>query len=58
MYLNRLIREDRDRQIENLSKGKEYSQVEGEIAEVEMVSVSKNITFHFFAHIFKSWHIL
>lgn len=41
MYLNRLIREDRDKQIENLSRGKEYSHVEDEIANVEMVAVSK-----------------
>lgn len=39
MYLNRLIREDRDRQIERISNGKEYSQVENEVSDVEMTAV-------------------
>lgn len=38
MYLNRLIREDRDRQIERISNGKEYSQVENEVSDVEMTA--------------------
>ena len=40
MYLNRLIREDRDRQIERVSEGKEYSAVENEISDIEVVAVS------------------
>lgn len=40
MYLNRLIREDRDRQIEMVSKGKDYSSVENEISDIEVVAVS------------------
>lgn len=40
MYINRLIREDRDRQIELVSQGKEYSAVENEISNVEVLTVS------------------
>jgi len=36
MYLNRLIREDRDRQIFAVSEGKEYSQVEDQISDIEV----------------------
>nr|CAG4638628.1 EOG090X0AJZ [Cyclestheria hislopi] len=36
MYLNRLIREDRDKQIEEISKGKEYSEVEDQISDIEI----------------------
>nr|CAG4641076.1 EOG090X0AJZ [Eulimnadia texana] len=36
VYLNRLIREDRDRQIEALRNEKDYSEVENEITSVEM----------------------
>lgn len=43
MYLNRLIREDRDRQIERLSNEKDYSQVEEEISNVERAAVSIRI---------------
>nr|CAG4649554.1 EOG090X0AJZ [Scapholeberis mucronata]SVE93783.1 EOG090X0AJZ [Scapholeberis mucronata] len=41
MYLNRLIREDRDRQIEMVSKGKDYSAVENEISNIEVVANGK-----------------
>nr|CAG4637231.1 EOG090X0AJZ [Ceriodaphnia reticulata]SVE73101.1 EOG090X0AJZ [Ceriodaphnia reticulata] len=40
MYLNRLIREDRDRQIEMISQGKEYSAVEDEISNIEIFAAS------------------
>ena len=41
MYLNRLIREDRDKQIERISHGKEYTvQVENEISDIEVLAVS------------------
>ncbi len=40
MYLNRLIREDRDRQIERVSDGKEYSAVEDEISNIEIIAAS------------------
>lgn len=45
MYLNRLIREDRDRQIEMVSKGKDYSVVEDEISNIEVVAVSRKKDF-------------
>ena len=45
MYLNRLIREDRDRQIEVVSRGKDYSAVEDEISNIEIVAAS-------FSHLF------
>lgn len=39
MYLNRLIREDRDKQIERISHGKEYTvQVENEISDIEVLA--------------------
>nr|SVE70588.1 EOG090X0AJZ [Daphnia similis]SVE71214.1 EOG090X0AJZ [Daphnia similis]SVE71846.1 EOG090X0AJZ [Daphnia similis]SVE72472.1 EOG090X0AJZ [Daphnia similis] len=38
MYINRLIREDRDRQIELVSQGKEYSAVENEISNIEVLT--------------------
>nr|SVE74806.1 EOG090X0AJZ [Daphnia carinata] len=38
MYINRLIREDRDRQIELVSQGKEYSAVENEISNIEVLA--------------------
>nr|SVE79025.1 EOG090X0AJZ [Daphnia lumholtzi] len=38
MYINRLIREDRDRQIELVSKGKEYDAVENEISNIEVLT--------------------
>ena len=41
MYLNRLIREDRDRQIFAVSEGKEYSQVEDQISDIEVKAVSQ-----------------
>lgn len=40
MYINRLIREDRDRQIDMVSQGKEYSSVENEISSIENITVS------------------
>jgi hypothetical protein len=40
MYINRLIREDRDRQIDIISQGKEYSSVENEISNIENITVS------------------
>ena len=41
MYINRLIREDRDRQIERVSQGKDYTaQVENEISDIEVLAVS------------------
>lgn len=40
MYLNRLIREDRDRQIDTLSEGKEYSEVEDQISKIECKTAS------------------
>lgn len=39
MYLNRLIREDRDRQIEAVTDGKEYSEVEDTISKIELKAV-------------------
>jgi len=39
MYINRLIREDRDRQIERVSQGKDYTaQVENEISDIEVLA--------------------
>lgn len=46
MYINRLIREDRDRQIELVSQGKEYSAVENEISNVEVLTVSLFILYY------------
>ena len=39
MYLNRLIREDRDRQIVMVGQGKDYSEVENEISDIEIKAV-------------------
>lgn len=51
MYLNRLIREDRDRQIERVSDGKEYGAVEDEISNIEIIAVSLHIAV---SHYFRS----
>jgi hypothetical protein len=49
MYINRLIREDRDRQIDLVSQDKEYSSVENEISNIENVTVSiSRVTFFLF----------
>ena len=46
MYLNRLIREDRDRQIEMVSRGKDYSAIEeDDMSNIEIVAAS-------FSHLF------
>nr|CAG4644174.1 EOG090X0AJZ [Lepidurus arcticus] len=38
VYLNRLIQEDRDRQIEHVREGKDYSEVQDQIADLERKS--------------------